>query len=174
MANYGDMPFGLNSVKIIGITLAGTVTLPAAQTLKFKDRVLSGELRGDDAIKAVAAISEAAEWELEAGGISLEALALMTGRTIVSAGTTPTGTITLRMNASLAYPYFKLYGKVLGVGSDDVHCKLFKCKVTDSIEGTFKGGEFFVTSIKGVAIDDSTNGIMQFVQNETAAALPTS
>ena len=175
MSGYGDMPFGLCQLKLIGVTNAGTVTLPVGQKLKFKERVASAELKGDDVIKAVASMSEGAEWEIEAGGLSLEAYALMTGRTVTASGTTPAGTVSLKAGTGFhAFPYFKVYGKVLGVGLDDVHCKLHKCKLTSGVEGSFENGKFFATAIKGVAVDDGTNGAFEFVQNETATVLPTS
>jgi hypothetical protein len=141
--------------------------------MSFSERVRSGELSGDDAVKAVAAYAEAVEWELENGGISLEAWALLTGRTATESGSTPNQTNTLTGSAGDSFPYIKIYGKSLGEGDDDIHCKIYKAKVT-SLEGTFQEGEFFVTSCSGVAIDDGSNGIFDFVQNETAASLPES
>jgi hypothetical protein len=176
MSGYGDMPFGLSDVKFVPLP-SGTVAidLPVSRTLKFKERLVTGELKGDDAIKAVASIVEAVEWEIEAGGMSLAALAGMTGRTVTTGGTSPSGTTNLFGTAGKSFPYFKLYGKSLGeTGSDDIHVKLFKAKVTSSIEGSFQNGEFFSNSIKGIAVDDGTLGIWEFVQNETAGTLPAS
>lgn len=169
---YGDKPFGLRDVKLTNIAGTTQVDLPASRTLSFTERVRSGELSGDDKIVGVAAFAEAVEWELEAGGISLEAYALMTGRTATEAGTTPSQTNTLTGEGAEAFPYFKIYGKSLGEGDDDIHCKFFKAKLTGNIEGSFQDGEFFVTSCSGIAIDDGTNGLWEFIQNETAADLP--
>lgn len=154
---------------------AGTVQvdLPAAQTFSFSERIRSGELSGDDATLAVVAFADAVEWSLEAGGISLEAYALMTGRTATVAGTTPNQTDTLSGTVPQTFPYFKVYGKAIGEGIDDIHCKLTKCKLTGAIQGTFGDGEFFVTSCSGIAVGDA-GVIFVFAQNETAATLPTS
>lgn len=168
---YGDKPFGLRDVKITNIAGDAQVDLPASRTLSFSERIRSGELTGDDSLVAVVAFAEAVEWSLEAGGISLEAYALLTGRTATEAGTTPNQTMTLAGEAGDTFPYIKIYGKSLGEGDDDIHCKIFKAKVT-SLEGSFGEGEFFVTSCSGVAVDDGTDGIFEFVQNETAADLP--
>lgn len=173
MSDYGDKPFGLRDIKLTNIGGTTQVDLPAARSMSFSERVRSGELTGDDAVKAVVAFSEAVEWELEGGGISLEVYALITGRTATESGSTPNQTNTLVGSAGDSFPYFKIYGKSLGEGDDDIHCKIFKAKVT-SIEGDFAEGEFFVTSCSGVAIDDDSNGIFEFVQNETAASLPES
>lgn len=170
---FGDKPFGLKDVKLVPAGGGTAVDLPSAQRLSFTERTISGELRGDDSLVSVVGISEAVEWELEAGGISLEAYALMTGRTISASGTTPNQSKTLTGQAGKHYPYFKVFGKSVGDAStDDVHVLLHKCKLTE-ISGEFADGEFFVTSCQGIAIDDGTNGIFDIVQNETADDLPT-
>jgi len=174
MSGYGDKPWVLVDVKITNMAGDTQVDLPVGRKLSFKERLVSAELRGDGATVAVGAMPDAVEWSLEAGGISLEAYALMTGRTVTESGTTPSRTNTLagHMGPSYAYPYFKIYGKSLGDGDDDVHAKIFKAKITDGISGDFGDGEFFVTSCGGVGIDDGSNGAYEFVQNETADDLP--
>jgi len=169
--SYGDKPFGLRDVKLTNMAGTTQVDLPAARTLQFTERIRSGELTGDDALKAVVALAEAVEWKLEAGGISLEAYALMTGRTATETGSTPNLVTTLTGSAADTFPYFKIYGKSIGDGVDDVHVKLWKCKLT-AIEGSFGEGAFFVKSASGVGMDDGSNGIWDIVQNETAADLP--
>lgn len=170
---YGDKPFGLRDVKITNIGGTSQEDLPAARTMSFTERIKSNELSGDDKVLAVVAFSDAVEWQLEGGGISLAAYAIMTGRTVTTAGTTPNQTDTLTGSAQEQFPYFKIYGRSLGDGSDDIHVKVWKAKLTN-IQGQFGDGEFFVTQASGVAIDDGTNGIFDIVQNETAATLPTS
>ena len=164
--------FGLRDLKVVKLPGTTVVDLPYAMTMTFKERLTSGELRGDDATKAVVAITDAVEWELEAGAISLEAWAAMTGRTVALTGTAPSQVNTFTASAGDVYPYFKVYGKSVGDGADDVHVLIWKAKCTGGIEGEFKDGEFWVTKCSGIAVDDGTNGIFDIVQNETAAALP--
>jgi hypothetical protein len=121
---------------------------------------------------SVSAQAEALEWSLEEGGIPLDALALVTGWTATLSGTTPNQVNTLKMHAGTAFPYFKIYGKSLGEAGDDVHVKIFKAKITGNIEGQFQYGEFYVTKMTGIAVEDSVNGLADIVLNETAAALP--
>jgi len=173
MSGYGEMPFGLRDVKITNMAGTTQVDLPRGQNLAYRERVRSGELSGDDALQAAVAFVEAIEWSLEAGGISLEAWALLTGRTATEEGTTPNQTTTLTVSAGDEFPYVKIYGKSMGDDGDDIHVKFFKAKCT-SLEGTFAEGEFFVTSCSGIGVDDGSNGIVDIVQNETAADLPTS
>jgi len=171
MAGYGDKPFGLRDIKITNI--GGTVQedLPSAQTMQVTERVVNAEMEGDDVIVSVVSFVQALEWSLEAGGISLEALELITGRTASESGTTPNRILTLNTESGDHFPWFKIYGKSLGEGDDDIHVKIYKAKCT-ALEGTWQGGEFYVTNCSGMAVDDGSNGLYDIVQNETAAALP--
>ncbi len=170
--SYGDKPFGLREVKLNPLPTGTAVALPVDRVLKFKETVQSGTLRGGDKIASVVSIADAAEFELEAGGISLEAYALMTGRTVTTSGTTPNQTTTLVGDAQKAFPYFKIIGRALGDGVDDIRVTLYKCKLTDGLSGDFQDGQFFMSATKGIAVDDDVNGVFEFVQRETAAALP--
>jgi hypothetical protein len=173
MSGYGEWPFGLRDVKVTDITGTTQEDLPAARTLRWRERLATGELTGDDVIKTVVSSLQAIDWELEGGGISLDAWALLTGRTPSESGTTPNRTYTMTASGGDVFPWVKIYGKSVGDSSDDVHVKLFKAKVT-ALEGTFGENEFFVTRCEGVAVDDGTNGIADVVQNETATDLPSS
>lgn len=165
-------PFGLRDIKLVPIPAGTQVDLPAAMTLSFKEVTVSGEMRGDDTTVALVAFADKVEWELEAGGISLEAYAVMTGRTLTLAGTTPNQTNTLTAVAGDDYPYFKLYGQSVGDEGGDIHVLLPKCKVMDGLEGEFKDGEFYITNTKGIAVSDGTK-LYDIIQNETKDDLPT-
>ncbi len=165
--------FGLRDIKLTPLPSGTQVDLPYAMTMTFKEVLTQGELRGDDATVAINAFTDKCEWELEAGAISLEAWALITGRSITLTGTTPNQINTYSGKAGDAYPYFKIYGKSLGDVADDVHVKILKAKCTGGIEGEFKDGQFWMTKCSGVAVDNGT-AIFQVVQNETATTLPSS
>jgi hypothetical protein len=167
---YGDQPFGLHDIKLVPAT-GGEVDLPAAQTLKVTPRLTSGELSGDDSLVAVAAFVEAAEWELEAGGITLAAYAVLAGKTVTVSGTTPNAYSTMNMAAGDRMPYIKIYGQALGVGIDDLHVKLYKAKCM-KLEGELKEGAFLITKCSGIAVQLAGSGIWDWVQNETSTALP--
>lgn len=173
MSGYGDKTFGLYDIKLTNIAGTSQVDLPYAQAMGFNERLVSGELRGDGKTVAVVSEADAVEASLEAGGISLEAYALMTGRTATESGTTPTRTNTLSGSGAERFPYFKIYGKSLGDGEGDVHVKLHKCKLTSGLEGNLADGEFVMSNVGSiVCIDDGSNGIYDIVQNEDAADLP--
>jgi hypothetical protein len=174
MAGYGDKPFGLNDVKIADAAGTTIVDLPAAQTLKFGETVVTKELEGDDQVVAQATRLTGIEGTLEAGGLPLEAYAIMTGRTASESGASPNRTNTLVLAGGSSLPYFMIYGKSLGEASDSMNVILYKCKLTKAMEGTFKNGEFLTTSVEFRAVDNGVEGqgIMSITMNETAADLP--
>lgn len=165
-------PFGLRDLKLTNIGGTVQVDLANAMTLTFKERLTAGEMRGDDATQAIVAFTDALEWEMEAGGLTMEAIAMITGRTVALTGTTPNQTNTISANAGDVYPYFKIYGQSMGDGNDDIHVKINKAKLTGALEGEWKDAEFFVTKCSGIAIDPGGTPMYEIVQHETAATLP--
>jgi len=120
--NDNPKPFGLSDVKLTSIDGTTQADLPASTKLTFKERVKSAEGPGDDMLSVVVAVRDAVEWELEATGLPLEALAVMYGTTTGTTGSTPNQVKTLSQAGGVRLPYFKIYGKSLGEGDDDVHC----------------------------------------------------
>jgi len=158
------MPVGMKQIKLkIG---SEVLELPAALTLKFKEKVVSGRGRGGDRLVALAAAPDGVEWEMEALGISLEAYALMTGLTVVSSGSTPSEVKTLASSDTNRYPYFDIYGKALGVGADDVHYHIINAKIMDGMDAPLQDAEFTKAAYKGEALN------WEIIQNETADDLP--
>lgn len=171
--SYGDMPFGMNQIKVATGTVGSETTvrtLPASLTLKFKERVTAARGRGGDALVALAAAPNGVEWEMEALGLSLEVYALMTGGTVTLTPETTPGaadaTNVLPSNTG-RNPYFNIYGKALGVGADDVHYVIINAKVTEGMDAPLGDGEFTKSAFKGLALD------WKIVEYETAAVLPT-
>ena len=54
---YGDKPFGIYDIKLTNLAGTTQVDLPYAMRMKFSERVVSGELRGDG--KTVSVVAEA-------------------------------------------------------------------------------------------------------------------
>ena len=167
-------PYGLSDIKITTMDGSTQVDLPASVRLGFKERVKSAEGPGDDRLDTVVSVIDAIEWELEATGLPLEALAVMFGTTTSTTGSTPDQKKTLNRQGSVRLPYFKIYGKSIGEGDDDVHCIIYKAKVTDGLDAPMAYGELMKSTIKGLGIDDGENGVYDWVQNETADDLPAS
>lgn len=153
-------PFGLRDILLISMDNEESADLPASRTLAFKERVMSAEFTGDDELQGVTTIPIGCEGDLENGGISLNAYAMMTGHTL----TPGAGTNTLEGDSS-SFPYFQIFGKSVDDEGGDIHCKIFKAKLTEPLQGDFKYGEFFVTKMKFVGVKIGRKAF-EFVAND--------
>jgi hypothetical protein len=182
------LPYGLRDVKVTpytdaAATVLGTpVDLPNSQTLSFEESEDFEELRGDDQLVATHGKGAQVAWTLDAGGLSLEAVAVMYGGTVVEGGVTPASTKTYTKYAGDQRPYFKAEGQVISDSGGDLHCILHRCKATDNLTGEFSDGAFFITEAKGTGLASNipvTVGtetkfpIYEFVQNETVTPIVT-
>lgn len=172
MPSWGQYPYGCREVRVKN-GAAASVKNNAAQTLKFKESITSANLMGNDTVVATKTFVTHMELEFEAGGMDLDFYAALTGRTVTTTGTGSAEIATLPITGGESFPYVALYGKMLGEGTDDLHVKFLKCKVTE-IDGEFKEGGFSVSKCKLVAIPDSaaSNKVAELVANETATTLP--
>lgn len=171
------LPFGLRDVKIFPLTgeTPGTgVDLPNARTFSFTEASESEELRGDDGVVAIHDLGSAVEWELEAGGLSFEAVKSLFGGGIVESGTTPNMKKVYTKADTDVRPYVSVVGQVISDSGGDVHCVLHKAKATGELSGEFSDGQFFLTGASGRSIGRTTDRKMyEFRQNETAVPLTT-
>lgn len=177
------LPYGMRDVKLTPYTDAdGTVLgdtsvdLPNMQTLSFEEAEDFTDLRGDDRTVTTHGSGATVNWELQAGGISADAYAIMSGAVTNSGGVVPATVTTVRKLGSGVRPYFKAEGRVISDSGGDVHCILYRCRSNDTISGEFTDGDFFVTDAKGVALpmpDDANDLLYDFVFNETAVPLTT-
>jgi hypothetical protein len=175
------IPYGIRDIKVTGYTDAAATTLatpsvdlPYARTLSWTETEDFEELRGDDQIITVKGKGPEVEWELEAGGISFEALKVMDGGNITSSGVAPNQKKTYSKLSTDSKPFFKIEGQVISDSGGDIHLVMDKCRASGDFEGEFSDGEFFLTALAGTALGSSIATrlgiIYEFVQNETAAA----
>lgn len=169
------LPYGLRDVKVTPINSDGSlgtpVDLPVAQTLSFSEAEEFEELRGDDRLVAVHGQGPTVEWDLEAGGISLEAWQVLTGGTLSELGTTPNQTKSLTKLVTQSRPYFRIEGQSINDVDGDTHVVIYKAKVNDALEGEFADGTFFVTSCSGQGLGDDDDRLYTITWNETASAI---
>ena len=169
MAGYGNFAYGLRQVALYSADGTGKVLLPVAMMMHVTPLLESARFEAEGRLVGATSFVSGAEWELEAGGISLEALAKLVGGVAVQAGSAPGRTLTLSLDAGDAMPYLRIAGRAVGSDAGDVICRLYRCKV-ETMEGTFRDGEFWVSYAKGVAVSNGSVAV-EFVQQETAAAL---
>ncbi len=170
MTGTDNKPFGLNQITLVNNADTQAIVLPAALELEFEEVVVNGEFYGNDELQGLVTQPLGVKGKFKAGGIPLNAYALMTGHTLNNTGVSPNEVATLEGD-SASFPYFKIYGKSLGDEGDDVHVKILKCKLTSSPKGAFKRGEFFMleAEFQGVKVGGKA---YEMVANETATNLP--
>ena len=184
------IPYGMRQVKVTAFTdatatvyAASSVSLPYGQTFTFADTEEFATLRGDDTVVTVHGQGTVVDWELEAGGLSLEAYAVMAGGQVVTSGVTPNIKKTYSKyatdptNAALyTRPFFKCEGRAISDSGGDIHLVCYRCRATDDIKGEFKDGEFWTTGAKGTGLGSlvaaDLNKAYDFVQNETPVVIP--
>lgn len=176
------LPYGLRDVKLTpytndSATVLGTpsIDLPNSRTFSFSDAEEFTELRGDDKVITTRGQGASVEWDLEAGGLSLECLKLFVGGTITESGTTPATKRTFTKKVTDSRPFFKVEGQAISDSGGDLHCVLDRCRVTGNVEGEFGDGNFWLTKASGVALPSliaaRVDTLYEFVQNETTAAI---
>jgi hypothetical protein len=171
------LPYGLRDVAIAALdasdTIVSWVDLPASQTFSFSETEEYTELRGDDRVVAIRGKGPKVEWELDAGGISFEAYAVLAGGTYTESGTTPASVATILKKVTDSRPYFTVEGQAISDSGGDFHVTLFKCRASSTIEGSLTDGEFWVTKASGDAIGNAAEELYEFVNNETSVAIDT-
>lgn len=171
-----SLPFGLRDVKIAPLAADGTpgtmVDLPNAQTMSFTENEDYTELRGDDKVVAKRGNGATIDWELDSGGIALEAYVIMNGGDLEVTGVTPNIKKTYTKKSTDSRPDFWAEGQAMSESGGDFHMVLERCKADGGIEGELTDGEFWVSSASGTGIgrlDD--DNLYSFVDNETPAAI---
>lgn len=177
------LPYGLREVVITpytdaaATTLGTPVKLPNSRTFSFAETEEFEELRGDDRLVATKGAGPQVEWELEGGGVSLEAVAAMYGGSVVESGIAPNKVKTLSKLVTDERPYFKVEGRAISDTGGDLHIVVYKCKATDNLEGELADGSFFLTGASGAGLAATLVGkediVWEFVQNETATEIIT-
>lgn len=178
------LPYGLRDIKMTpyadagGTTLGSVVVdLPNARTLSFSETEEFEELRGDDRLVTTRGRGAIVEWELEAGGLSLDAWKALSGGTITETGTSGARKRVYRKAGRQSRPWNYIEGQIISDSGGDIHGILYRCRATEELEGEFGDGEFFLTACSGQALPLLEDGVDEdvlydIVHNETAVAIP--
>lgn len=179
------LPFGIRDIKLIpytnfaATTLEDTmVDLPFARTLSFTEAEDFEDLRGDDQLITSHGSGAWVEWEIESGGIPLEAYAVMNGGTVTTEGVSPNQIKTYRKRVTDQKPWFCMIGQSISDSGGDVHCIIYRAKITDNLEGEFTDQEFFLTAGSGKGFGSwrinpggEYGTLYDFVHHETITAI---
>lgn len=165
--------YGIRDIKITSLDGTTQVDLPVARKLLWKPEYISSSLDGDDQTVATIAFIKKFTFELESGGLSLEALAMLTGKTVTVSGSSPNTQESIQLNAGDNAPYVKIYGKALGDGNDGVHILIRKAKMIE-LEAPNELETWTLTKGSGEAVNDDNGVGIEIIKLETLTDLPTS
>lgn len=183
-----SLPYGLRDVKLVKYpTLAANtfgsvlIDLPVARTFSWTDSEEFQELRGDDTLVTSHGQGTVVEWELEGGGISLEAYACLAGGTITESGIAPNQVKRYRKKVTDQRPFFLVIGQSISDNGGDFKPVIWRCRTTDDIEGELTDGEFLIPTASGTGFGCLVTGNVggseiydsayDFIQSETVAAI---
>jgi hypothetical protein len=178
------LPFGLRDVKVYPLTgeAPGTgVDLPNSRTLQFSDAEDFEDLRGDDGLQATHGKGAVVNWQLEGGGISLDAVKVMFGGTLTDSGTTPNQKRLYTKTNLDVRPYFRIEGQAISDSGGDFHVVIPKAKARGELSGQLADGGFWLTGASGVGLPIVASQatpvalpagtVYAFVQNESIVAI---
>jgi hypothetical protein len=164
-------PYGVKDIHFKRITGGTDTDLKNARRFNFSANISTDKLKGDDGLAAVASTVESFTLTIEGGGMDLGALAEITGKTLVSSGTTPNQLATYTFTSSDVMPYLKVAAQTKGVAGDDIHVIFYYAKIT-ALTGNIGNSEFTITNMTLEAIGQPSDGkIYDVIAHETATTL---
>ena len=172
------LPFGLRQVKLVPLNDAGVevpgdaVFLPASRTFSFNETESFETLEGDDRTVASHGAGPTVSWELEGGGISLDAWKVMGGGTVALTGASPNQVRSYTKLTTDSRPYFNAYGRAISDNGGDFETVVYRCKADGDLEGGFENGSFTLTNASGTGFGNESDGrLYVFRHKETAVPL---
>lgn len=166
----GGPQFGLDDAKIQTWASAGTYSgvitdIMSVQMLGITLQFSQAQLVGDDQITATAARAISGTCQVRFGAISLDALAIMTGK----AKTTISSVIQQGIKGSDRMPYFGIIGKVKaeeGGGATWVYCP--KAKIMSDLSiAMLEYGTFAIPEVTVQLVSDASYGIYNTITYPT-------
>ena len=182
------LPYGLRDVQLIKYpTLAATTfgtqltDLPVARTFSFNDTEDYEDLRGDDKLQTSHGKGASVEWEIESGGISFDAYAIIAGGVVIDSGISPNQVRRFRKKSLDVRPFFTTIGQAINDNGGDFQSCVWRCRSTGNVEGELGDGEFFIPSVSGIGFPCLVSGLVNateindsvydFVYRETSGSI---
>lgn len=180
---FGGPQFDIDDAKIaswVGDGTYGTaLDVYSVQMVGAQVQTRSGTLSGDGRITDAAAKPISAQVMLRFGGMNLEVLGIITGRTYNDSGSTPNRHRHFRVFGGKKFPYWGLAGKVEASATDgDSHIFIPKCKCMEGFEVRFEEENYVIPELTCMALPDDNYTdvdedavLVDFIEHETAVAV---
>lgn len=163
------LAYGVRDAKLtqyadaLGMILTDTsVDMPYMQHLNFTEAEEFQELRGDDRLITTRGKGSQVNGDIQAGGLSIPAWAVITGGSIIERGLTPNREIELRKRSTQSRPFWRCDGKIISDSGGDILVRIYRCRANGDIQANFADGEFQVSQIAfvGMPLIDDTNDLL--------------
>jgi hypothetical protein len=137
----------------------------SVQAINTTLQEVSAILNGDDQITATAALAIGGQAVFRFGGISLDALAIMTGKAVVTVSSVET----VQIKGGDRMPYFGIIGKALAAeGAGDTWYYIPKAKITGDFNlGQMEYGTFAIPEVTVQLVHDASYGIINIITHPT-------
>jgi hypothetical protein len=174
---YSEVVFSLTQLRIASYniltdTFGAPVDLPETQTLEFAFETDTDEIKAEGYLQHLLTVMTHATFKLSSAGVPFEALAILTGASNASSGSTPNRSRRMRFDAGgSGLPYFAVAGKLVGEQGDDLHVGLAVCKLDAAPGWKAEQNKFVIQQAEGRAIKRANGRLVYLLGNETAAAL---
>jgi hypothetical protein len=171
--DQGSPQFGLNDGKIAtwNAGTPPTYTPPAGTDImsiqmgSVSMEVISAVLTGDDTQTAISASAIGGTLQLRWGGLNLDMLAVLTGRTVTS-GTSSMKSI--RIGGGQKMPYVGIIVKALSAEAGDTWLFLPKTKITSAFTlAQMEYGTFTIPEVTMQVVDDASWGAINVITHPT-------
>lgn len=182
------LPYGLRDTKLIKYptlaadTFGSTLTdLPVARTFSFNDTEDYEDLRGDDKLYTSHGKGAQVEWDIESGGISFDAYAILAGGVVIDTGISPNQVRRFRKKSLDTRPFFTAIGQAINDNGGDFQSIVYRCRSTGNVEGELSDGSFLIPKVSGIGFPCLVTGLVNateindtiydFVYRETAGSI---
>jgi hypothetical protein len=143
----------LKVAPLTGETPGSLIDVPGIRSLTVTLTTEEVELRGDNTVIAVADQGRGLEWSAEAGGLSMAAYQVITGKSFADTGSTPNAIRSMHIASTDNSPYFYLAGKAPGDDAQsELQVHIYRAKASGNIELAFSDGEFLTPGFSGRAV----------------------
>ena len=177
MPNYGEIPRGLDDLKVYVLDNAGSpgtaVDVPGVQSLDWSVESDSDELRGDNSAIALVRNAKTVSGTVRIAKINLTALAAMIGGTVTTGGTGATETQTLEETSAAPARYFQIVGQA---GSQDANgsayrVTIYKALVTSGPNETLEIDSWSTPELDFDAVANGSGNLLRRQNYATGVAI---
>jgi len=163
--SHTSKAFGVVDAKIAALTADpaggaatyGTLTdVPGMKSVTIGGDITTNELRGDNQLLDANSVLSTVTLEFEYAKLSLDAIKILVGGTIVDAGTTPNQTANYTLLGTDTLGYFRFTAKTPTAGGDsvtgDVQFELYKCILTGFPEMGLAEEDYKTFTVSAIAL----------------------